>query len=480
MGVTVQAFMDTHLVLPKAGIPPSAVMALRDAFTHDNEQWHALKRMGKWTGPTKKNPQGIPRKLFSYREDGPFMLLPRGSRDKVGEVLSRHGLSLEVEDRTLRLELIKYGLKGKLRPYQEEAVENMVVRAHPGCALKGPCGSGKTVTMLGVVVEVGQPTLVVVHTKPLMTQWLTAVEQWLGLTPGTVGGGRPTVPRTVTVGMQQKLWRIVKEGGPVARDLRRSFGCLVIDEMHHAPAASFMLVSEHFPAAYRVGCSATIQRKDGREYLLEETFGPVAHEVLDKDLVAAGKKLPLRMEVVPTNFVCQEYLDAVAAREVAPWQRMVAELVADDDRNALVWKHLRRVLRRRGTRILLLNDRVRACKDWTIFLRGEGVPVGLMIGGAGNKDEQARTIRELRNGKLQVGVGTKIADEGLDLPELTHVFVTCPVHRNPSRLEQMVGRASRPAKGKKVGVAVYFWDREMWASALPTLRRVVDELEIIE
>lgn len=393
----------------------------------------------------------------------------------VEEVLGR---ALVVEDRTLRLESVRYSLKGKLRPYQADAVEVLAEAAHPGCALKGPPGSGKTVTMLAAVARIGQPALVVVHTKPLMAQWLTAAEQWLGVTPGTVGGGRQTALRSVTVGMQQTLWRLVKAGGSEARDLARSFGCLVIDEAHHAPAASFLLVSEHFSAAYRLGCSATIKRKDGKEFLLYETFGKVAHEITKDDLKRAGKLLPMRMEVVPTAFTDDDYLDALAAGDPTSWQPMITRMIADDDRNALVWEHLQRVLVKKGSRVLLLNDRVRACKDWAEFLRGQGVSVGLLIGG--DKIVQAETIKGLRVGNLRVGVGTKIADEGLDLPELTHVFVTCPVHGNPMRLTQMVGRAARPVgKKKKEGVAVYFWDELVWPKALARLKGACDQLEVL-
>jgi superfamily II DNA or RNA helicase len=476
--------LDTHAVVRRSDLPTDALRALREMYTHNNPEWASATRAGRWTGPTKKNPKGILRHLFSYREDGPFLLLPRGDVGNLRRFLREHGVPVAFEDRTRRLENARFSLMGKARSYQSNAVKSLVLSARPGCTLKGRPGSGKTVTMLATVAELKQPALVVVHTKRLMRQWTTAAEEWLGVTPGGVGGGGRFVLRSVTIGMQQMLWRIVKEGGARARDLTRSFGCLLIDEAHHAPAESFNLVSECFPAMFRLACTATPRRKDGLEFMLYETFGPMAHEITKEELKAAGVLLPMRLEAVPTSFVDQEYMEVVASGSAASfeWGRMLGRLVADDERNGLVWRHLREDLKKRGSRILVLNERVRACKDWTEFLKTEGVPAGLLIGGDRWMDEQERTIAGMRAGKIRVGVGTMSSNspaaEGMDLPELTHVYITCPVHNNPQRFEQMGGRAARPSRGKKAGVIKYFWDRGMWPNALDKLKGTCDELVV--
>jgi superfamily II DNA or RNA helicase len=147
-------------------------------------------------------------------------------------------------------------------------------------------------------------------------------------------------------------------------------------------------------------------------------------------------------------------------------------------------------------RILLLNDRVESCKRWVHFLQGHGIAAGLMIGGPGNKDDLEETITGLRFGTLQVGVGTVVADEGLDIPPLTHVFITCPTHKHPKRMEQMLGRAARPSPGKDEAVCVYFWDCRMFPTRkkgeseaalalrhkkfLRELTRIVDSSKFIE
>lgn len=141
--------------------------------------------------------------------------------------------------------------------------------------------------------------------------------------------------------------------------------------------------------------------------------------------------------------------------------------------------------------ILILSDRVDACKELYRRLALLDVRCGLMLGGNTNKDVLSATIEGLKDGSLQVGIGTSVADEGLDIPNLTHVFVTCPVHKNLKRLNQMIGRCSRPFPGKPEGVCFYFWDQDMFPLAttkkrkkekdkefLKSLKSVVDSIDV--
>lgn len=126
--------------------------------------------------------------------------------------------------------------------------------------------------------------------------------------------------------------------------------------------------------------------------------------------------------------------------------------------------------------ILILNDRVEACRRLAARLAQFGVKVGLLLGGPSNRKELEESIVGLRSGLLDVGVGTTVADEGLDIPRLTHVLITCPVHKHPKRLEQMIGRAARPFEGKKEAVCVYLWDEQMFPVSKKGER--VEDLEI--
>jgi superfamily II DNA or RNA helicase len=60
------------------------------------------------------------------------------------------------------------------------------------------------------------------------------------------------------------------------------FGMVVFDECHHLPSESYAVAARFCLAPYRLGLTATPERADGRDALLDELIGPLAYR---KDIV---------------------------------------------------------------------------------------------------------------------------------------------------------------------------------------------------
>jgi superfamily II DNA or RNA helicase len=63
-------------------------------------------------------------------------------------------------------------------------------------------GSGKPVMALNIIAERKQSTLIIVHTKELLHQWVERAGQFLGIAPekiGIIGAGKFTLGNQVTV-----------------------------------------------------------------------------------------------------------------------------------------------------------------------------------------------------------------------------------------------------------------------------------------
>lgn len=467
-----------------------------------------------WTGKTA-------RKLYSWRREGKFLILPRGVQAKVEELLLRFECRLEIRDRRIihpeaGFEL---GSRAALRAYQERAVDRLWETK--GGVIRGPCGSGKTVVLIAAIARFDQPTIVIVATKSLAQQWRGALNAWLGFQPGSIESGNRNV-RPVTVATQQSIWSMLTKG---EGGIFEQFGLLIGDEIHHWAARTFLEVSAAFSAAYRIGASADERRKDGLEHLIYETFGELVYEIKKKELIEAGHRLPSRMEIVPTHYEDAIYSQSLRARESPDWTGMISRMCEDEGRREEILFRLQAILladqvnkdnpirdpekrklnlalnkkpvyfAKNKSQVLLLSDRVDTCRWWVQHLRSLGIPTGLMIGGPANRRELEDAIAGLQNGSLRVGVGTKVADEGLDIPALSHVLITCPVHMHPKRLDQMIGRAARCHAGKKEAVCVYFWDRALFPFRNPedgervhqtkedkflrSLGRAVDRWEVI-
>lgn len=440
--------IDARLALRLSDMPRGVVSALKAEHTHSNPEFWKKKRMGFWLG-------GVQSKIKSWEVDGDWLILPRGNRPKIVIMLEERGFEMSpIWDRMIQLEPLNLALLKPLYPYQADASAALAMAGNG--IVRGPCGSGKTIVGLAAIAQLSQPTLVIVHKRELMRQWQGVVSEWLGIVAGTIGGGKPDNIRPVTIGMQQTIWRR-QDAEWISR-----FGTIFGDEIHRWGSRTFQIVANMFPARYKIGCSADERRKDGKEFLIYETFGECVSKIHKEHLIELGRLLPVEMEVVPTTYTDEDYCSAIEVGEPPNWGEMLDRLTEDPVRNELVMLAVKRALLQRGARVLILTERVDAVRAWGVRLKAAKIPHGLMIGGGLNREELERTVDGLRDGSVKVGIGTTVADEGLDIPALTHVMLTCPVHTNPKRLTQMVGRAARKWRGKKHGTAVYFWDREMF------------------
>ncbi len=77
----------------------------------------------------------------------------------------------------------------------------------------------------------------------------------------------------------------------------------------------------------------------------------------------------------------------------------------------------------------------------------------LGISGKTKKADRPRILEAVRSGDVKVLVAVNVADEGLDLPELSALVLAAP-SRSPAKAEQRVGRILRPCAGKPDPVLV--------------------------
>jgi superfamily II DNA or RNA helicase len=118
---------------------------------------------------------------------------------------------------------------------------------------------GKTILAIRMMAERGRNTLVLVHRRQLMDQWIERLTAFTNMPRdaiGRIGGGRRKPTGQVDVALIQNLAR----KGEVD-DIVGNYGHLVVDECHHLSAVSFELVARRSKARYVLGLSATVTRK---------------------------------------------------------------------------------------------------------------------------------------------------------------------------------------------------------------------------
>jgi superfamily II DNA or RNA helicase len=154
------------------------------------------------------------------------------------------------------------------RPYQDEALAAWRKARGRGVVVL-PTGAGKTHVAMMAIDQRRRSTLVVAPTLDLVRQWYDLLRTTFGIPIGIVGGGTHEVkPITVTTYDSAYIH---------AEHLGARFGMIVFDEVHHLPGATYALSAELSIAPFRLGLTATPERTDGRESLLDTLVGPLVY-----------------------------------------------------------------------------------------------------------------------------------------------------------------------------------------------------------
>ena len=171
--------------------------------------------------------------------------------------------------------------------------------AHDTGVLAATTAFGKTVLAAWLIAQRGVNTLVLVHRRQLLEQWVERLSTFLGMPAksiGRIGGGRRKPTGILDVALIQSL---VRKG--VVDDLVGEYGHLIVDECHHLSAQSFEQVARRSKARFVTGLSATVDRKDGHHPIIFMQCGPIRHRV-DAREQAAARPFEHTVHVRPTSF----------------------------------------------------------------------------------------------------------------------------------------------------------------------------------
>ena len=371
-------------------------------------------------------PKGDRRVVRAYVNRPEFVALPRGLAPKV-----RAMAPSRLVDLRLVLPPVDFGWRGQLRPEQSQAAWKLV-RAGGGILIAPP-GAGKTEVGLALAAAFRQPALWLVHTKPLADQARERARRLFNLPRGAigyVGEGWEDWGSHLTVGMVQTF---AKKRMPGAT---KRFGTIIQDEVHHAPSLTSATVISRFPARYRLGLTATLDRPDGLGPLAVDLMGPTIVSIEQRELLAQGRIVLPTVQVVPTRF---------AYWGSGEWSDLQRARARDLGRNVLACELAAREFRS-GRRVIVLVDlRPHAHLLARALVKRWRVPA-VALTGLSPKATRARAFREVQEGRL-VAVCTKLIDEGVDIPAVDSLVMAAP-GKSPVKIKQQVGRAMRAWEGK--------------------------------
>lgn len=379
-----------------------------------------------------------------------------------------------------------------LRPYQNDALDAVAKAVQDGnnrLLIKKPTGTGKTVMFAELPRRLrawleqfpkGQrKMLVIAHREELLDQ---AVEKIRKNMPGAMvsieQGDRhanrycDVIVASIQTLAAMKFRRL--------KDLMRfsDFRLVVIDEAHHAAAATYRTALVHLgflPAAdasdkenieaatetdavemakhlaqwdavapkdrILVGVTATPNRTDAVG--LGCVFQDIVYNYSLKQAIADGYLVP----IVPWCVETTVSLDAVKTTAGEFNQRDLADTVNTPHRNALAVEAWVTYAADRQTLVFAVD--VDHARMLTEAFQVVGIKAEYVTGET-PKDERRRLLEDFRRGRIQVLCNCMVLTEGTDLP-----MVSCILNAKPTKsatlYEQMIGRGLRVHPDDPVG-----------------------------
>jgi superfamily II DNA or RNA helicase len=445
------------IYVPKAELTPSLRNQIIHLAAFQNPEFYRAQAM-------RLSTLGKPR-IISCCEDYPNHLgLPRGCLYELLDLFHTLGIKAELVDKRFAGTPINVEFQGVLRSEQQRAANELF--KHEAGVLSASTAFGKTVVAAYMIAQRKVNTLVIVHRRQLLDQWIENLGHFLGLPQkeiGQIGGGKRKASGIIDVAMVQSL---SKKG--VVEDIVGQYGYLIVDECHHISAVRFEQVVRQSKARYLTGLSATVTRKDGHHPIIFMQCGPIRYRVDDRKQ-AQIRPFDHKVIIRPTNFQIPHPLQNAESSSI---QEVYTHLSQDDERNRIIVQDVIAAVEARRSPVLLTERRDHL--DLLASLLSQHIQnVIVMTGGMGKKQRKqlSEQIASIPADQPRLIVATgRYLGEGFDDERLDTLFLTLPISWRGT-LNQYAGRLHRVNAAKQEVIIYDYVDFEVPVLARMYARR---------
>lgn len=341
----------------------------------------------------------------------------------------------------------------ELRPYQEEAVRAVLrewKEGHKKTLLVLPTGTGKTICFAKVAedqVAAGKKVLILAHRDELLEQAADKIGSVTGLRCAKEKGWETSAGSwyRIIVGSVQTLMRDKR----LSRFPPDEYGTIIVDEAHHALAASYQKVLGYFSSANVLGVTATPERNNMQ--CLGQYFDSLAYEYSLAKAVREGYLCPIRAQTVPLSIDITgvkmssgDFSADALGSALDPYLYQIADEMARycADRKTVVFLPL--VATAKKFRDILCEKGFRAAEV------------------DGNSTDRKEILADFDAGRTNVLCNAMLLTEGWDCPS-----VDCVIMLRATKIRalycQCIGRGTRlsPETGKKdLLILDFLWNTE--------------------
>ena len=380
-----------------------------------------------------------------------YLALPRGCEDAVTTLFQEKNVAYRFEDKTNHGRAISIHFNGELRENQQEAV-NALATNNTG-VLSATTAFGKTVAAIGLIAEHSVNTLILVHTKALLDQWVQRLEQFLviddvpviekgkhkkNLSPiGTLSSTGNKLHGIIDIALMQSC---ITDGE--IKTFVKDYGLVIADECHHVSAVNFEQILKAVNARYVYGLTATPIRKDGHQPIIFMQCGPIRYN--------ADAKAQMRDQSFQRLLVPRFTPFRPISGEDLSFTKVAQQLAEDEYRNLFIVKDVIEVLKE-GRSPIILTSRTAHVETLAGLLKPHCPNVITLVGSESTKEKLLKMeyLQSIPSSDPLVIVATgKYVVEGFDYARLDTLFLVSPVAWK-GIVAQYAGRLHREFDGKK-------------------------------
>lgn len=266
-------------------------------------------------------------------------------------------------------------------------------------------GAGKTALSIYLASKIGLKTLIVCHRLVLMEQWAQAIQRFID---------SPKIGIVKTTKSQKKFHEILANDfllvnaqnvKTLGKECFDGVGLVIVDEIHAIMAESLSECLYHLSPRYLIGLSATPQRPDGLDGLLDFYFGgdaKISRELCHPHIVYR----------IDTSIQYEE-------DSKSQWSAMITSQCMNQPRNDMMVEIIRHLSDRH---FLVLCKRVEQARYIAGRLQEAGETVSLMVEGINTFDVSSRIIVSNVQ-KVGVGFSHDVLDALIVAADMEEYFV---------------------------------------------------------
>lgn len=297
-------------------------------------------------------------------------------------------------------------------PVYNQALE--ILNSSGIVVLKLSTGFGKTFTAIALACALGLKTVVVTHSITLFSQWQKSLKDLVD------GKG-------ISIQMEKQINKLSLEE-------KKSFGCVIVDEVHEFFNERFSRVLEFVPK-FMILLSATPEAR-GKGKMLEAIVGD-----LSTRMITTSAKKEIRVVQYLTSF---EIKYKNNTRGKVDYNDFLMKLLLNEERNAVIVAIIQKILSNPENKMIVITSRVEHCKTLNSLLDQKQISSEVLI--RSRKSKVTGTSRVLIGNYHKMGVGFDEKNFFSDLfdsgdGKLSNIVMIATSIKEPSLLEQIVGRS---------------------------------------